>query len=416
MYISWKIALALLLALAAFMITVGAGFDFTLGIFGNANMDDTIDEKDVSYVEGVIKGTNEATNLSDANYDGKVDLQDIDQINKIIRGEQNELIITDSEKKVSKINYPAKRAVLLMAYAAEAIRILGAQNTVVGVSNSIIKDDVDFPEFSKVVDAGSPADYEVILGLHPDIVIADVSHNAAEHAKNLPGIAVVSLPLWRPNDFREELLKTGYLFDKVEEAKHYIRDFHDKYLDSIKAKTKNLTDDERPKVYVGGSSGKDLYVGFGAKSGAQQMIDLCGGRNILADDDIGTADIDPEEILNKDPDIIIRYIKPDDAGCRYDDPSKIKALWEDTVNRPELANVTAIKKKEVYIVDNSLNYGLDYPVAMAYWAKWLHPELFKDLDPQSIHQEYLTEYQGLDFDVSKHGIFVYHPDLYPDGR
>lgn len=33
------------------------GTDYTLGIFGNANMDDTIDENDVAYVEGVIKGT-----------------------------------------------------------------------------------------------------------------------------------------------------------------------------------------------------------------------------------------------------------------------------------------------------------------------------------------------------------------------
>jgi iron complex transport system substrate-binding protein len=43
-----------------------------LEVFGNANMDNTINEKDVAYVEGVIKGKNAATNLSDANYDGKI--------------------------------------------------------------------------------------------------------------------------------------------------------------------------------------------------------------------------------------------------------------------------------------------------------------------------------------------------------
>jgi iron complex transport system substrate-binding protein len=40
-------------------------------------------------------------------------------------------------------------------------------------------------------------------------------------------------------------------------------------------------------------------------------------------------------------------------------------------------------------------------------AKWFHPDLFKDLDPQSIHQEYLTRFQGLDYDLSKQGVFVY---------
>ena len=57
--------------------------EYTLGIFGNANMDDTIDEKDIAYIEGIIKGTNASTNLSDANYDGVIDAQDIDQIKKI---------------------------------------------------------------------------------------------------------------------------------------------------------------------------------------------------------------------------------------------------------------------------------------------------------------------------------------------
>jgi|GEM_PF-4022682 len=47
--------------------------DFPLSVFGNANMDDTIDEKDVAYVEGVIKGTNPATNLSNANHNGRID-------------------------------------------------------------------------------------------------------------------------------------------------------------------------------------------------------------------------------------------------------------------------------------------------------------------------------------------------------
>lgn len=40
------------------------GESFALGIYGNANMDDSIDDKDIAYVEGVINGTNAATNLS----------------------------------------------------------------------------------------------------------------------------------------------------------------------------------------------------------------------------------------------------------------------------------------------------------------------------------------------------------------
>jgi iron complex transport system substrate-binding protein len=49
------------------------------------------------------------------------------------------------------------------------------------------------------------------------------------------------------------------------------------------------------------------------------------------------------------------------------------------------------------------------PVTIAYMAKWFYPELFEDLDPQAIHQEYLTEIQGMDYDLKKRGVFVYPP-------
>jgi iron complex transport system substrate-binding protein len=48
-----------------------------------------------------------------------------------------------------------------------------------------------------------------------------------------------------------------------------------------------------------------------------------------------------------------------------------------------------------------------FEVTLAYMAKWLHPELFSDLDPQAIHQEYLTDFLGIDYDLSEHGVFVY---------
>ncbi len=43
-------------------------------------------------------------------------------------------------------------------------------------------------------------------------------------------------------------------------------------------------------------------------------------------------------------------------------------------------------------------------------AKWFYPDLFEDLDPQAIHQEYLTRFQGLDYDLDEYGVFVY-PEL-----
>lgn len=83
-----KIAIAL--GLGIILITaISSAADFTLGIYGNANMDDRVDEQDIAYVEDVIRGTKPATNLTDADYDGKIDQQDIEQINRIIEGKDS---------------------------------------------------------------------------------------------------------------------------------------------------------------------------------------------------------------------------------------------------------------------------------------------------------------------------------------
>ena len=46
-------------------------------------------------------------------------------------------------------------------------------------------------------------------------------------------------------------------------------------------------------------------------------------------------------------------------------------------------------------------------IGIAYMTKWFYPDLFEDLDPKVIHQEYLTEFQHLDYDLDEHGVFVY---------
>jgi iron complex transport system substrate-binding protein len=85
--------------------------DNTLMAFGNANMDDVIDQADITYVQGIIKGTAESTKLADANYDGKVDEDDITQIEQIMRGEEKQLILIDMEDRIVTVPRQIKRVV-----------------------------------------------------------------------------------------------------------------------------------------------------------------------------------------------------------------------------------------------------------------------------------------------------------------
>ena len=60
-----------------------------------------------------------------------------------------------------------------------------------------------------------------------------------------------------------------------------------------------------------------------------------------------------------------------------------------------------------YIMYSGAGSGCSGFLQEAYMAKWLHPELFKAVDPKAIHQEYLTEFLEVDIDLDKKGVFVY---------
>jgi iron complex transport system substrate-binding protein len=197
---SWKIVLALQIALTASISTLGTGSDFTLGIFGNADMDDTIDEKDVAYVQGVIKGTNSATNLSDANYDGAIDEKDLTQIDLIIRGKDTKLTFKDLYGDVVTVNKPIKRIVSGHSTLFQVLRALGAGNEIVGIDEYTIEMGKEFlQDFAELPSVGGNSldskDYETILALHPDVFLDNAWYPnlVKDVQEKIPGVQVIGL-------------------------------------------------------------------------------------------------------------------------------------------------------------------------------------------------------------------------------
>jgi len=403
---SWKIVLALLIALTTSLSTLCAGSDFTLEIFGNANMDDTIDEKDVAYVEGVIKGTNVATNLSDANYDGKIDAQDTDQIKKVIANEEKALTIKDTLGRVVTVKMPVERVALLNKYCVDAIQIFGVQDRIIGVETEA-KEYTYLPKLSGLPalgKAGDP-DLEAIVSLNPDLLITWYSTKVPDLEKGLPkSIPIIDLSFSKPENLTRETKTLGYIFGKNDKADNYIDNFHDRYVDLIKSRTEKLPEKDRPKVYT---ECNVAYKTYGNTTGAHQMMVLAGGKNIF-DDVEGIPTVDPEAIIDKDPAVILRGAYSD-AGYNVDTSLKMKELRDEIMNRPGFDKITAVKNKKVYIDDVTLNYGLSYPIALVYFAKFINPKLFEDVNPQAVHQEYLTDFLDIDYDLKKHGVFVYPP-------
>jgi iron complex transport system substrate-binding protein len=385
-------------------------------------MDDTIDEKDIAYVEGVIKGTNEATNLSDANCDGKVDEKDIDQIKLIMDGEESELIIVDSYNRTITVKEPVERIVSFYAPNVETMRSMKATDKIVGVTESAVENDIYYPEFDNSSSVGldpshGDPDIEKVVELKPDIVLSNTYSKNGVALIDLiksanPDIEVILLDCYKPETYLEETKKLGYILGKNKEANEFGK-FYSDIMNTIAERVETIPYEQRPKIYFEYTT---PYLSCGKSSAYAQKAEAAGGRNIFAYLDVeASSKVDPEAVITLDPDIIIKLSPTDKAGYEVDDSDQIAGIWEEIVNRPELQNISAIKNQRVYVITYPVLSDKHF-VGIAYLAKWFHPDLFLDLDPQAIHQEYLTRFQGLDFDVSKHGIFVYNPELYPDGR
>ena len=126
--------------------------------------------------------------------------------------------------------------------------------------------------------------------------------------------------------------------------------------------------------------------------------------------------VDLEWVIEQDPDIIVRYYSPLEGAMGgiwgaygIDDTTEIIAKRDEVMNRSEFAEVAAVENEKVLMITTLCSgYGSD-AIGIAYYAKWFHPDLFEDLDPEEVHQEFLTSFQRIDYDVKEHGVFVYPP-------
>lgn len=85
--------------------------DVRLAIFGNANGDDYLDEKDVATIENIIKGVidyNPKLNcFADTNADGVIDYKDVELLKKFLNKEEATMYYWSNQYKIDSINYPS---------------------------------------------------------------------------------------------------------------------------------------------------------------------------------------------------------------------------------------------------------------------------------------------------------------------
>ena len=406
--------------------------DYTLKIYGNANEDDVIDMRDFTFTARIILGLEEKTALADANFDGRIDVGDMTQIGLIILDRERALTLIDSADRNVTISKPVERVVI--AYwidAAMTLQALKAEDTVVGVTDVVVNEPILFPELSGLPSVGpgpipDALDYEKILELEPDVVFTGgTSMDPTSYEEIIakirsldPSIQVICFTFCAPSLYTEEVKKTGYLFDRGKEAEELI-DFFEEHLNDIEETVSDIPDDERTEVYT--EFFGDFYTsGGGSVFGS--YIETAGGKNVFDDlpsyGDYYLVEVDPEEVIRRNPEVMLFHAGMSivNMGYQTDDVTALRDKREHIMKRDGFAAVDAVDHGLVYTCHSNIILSAIYPVGVAYYAKWFYPELFKELDPNALHQEYLDRFMRIDYDLNEHGVFVYHPEQHPDGR
>ena len=398
---------------------------YILHIFGNANMDENIDEQDLACIQGIIDGKEKATELADADLNGKIDQSDIDQVKSIINGTEKEITIIDSGNRTVTVKQPLERLVIYTHQCAEILQLLGVDDKVVGVRDTFAEQPNRFPKLSKVqsIGNGGEPDVEAVLKAKPDAVIAYTFYPKKEALDDKVPTDVKMLKFdcecsgLGPDAMREKVKLFGYLFGARDKAEQYLK-WHDKCLSMVEEKVKSIPDDKKVRVYLESSPEGDKPLvsrtAIGTGHAANKLVEMAGGVNIAAghipkyeDTAMEYGEIETEWVLSENPDVIVGRAMG--AGIRpYENlnDTLIQKYAQQIRSLPGFDNVSAVKNDRVYIITNDYAVTPNYPSALLALAKWFYPDTFANLDPQAAHQEYVNM-MGLDYDVKSKGAFFY---------
>ena len=382
--------------------------DYVLGVYGNANEDDTIDMRDLTYVKLIFFGEKPETELADAKYDGKINPLDFIQIKLIIVGKEKELTVIDSRDRIVTVSMPVERIVPMITWSYEQIWIIEAQDKVVGVT-STAKDD-SFPWLPGIQDKPAVGtyrelDYEKVMEVNPDIVIAGGSAVEKIDEKLSPaGIKVVGLNFANHEKFANSLTILAKILGKDERAREFLS-WRQNCIDEIKERTDELKPEEKIKVY--GESNARLWLTSAKDTGFHEVITTAGGINIAGALPGRYVDVEPEWVVRENPEVILMaetmsaYAVTGYTRDSYEDAQR---YLEETCNRTGLMETDAVKNGRVYI----LNGYLAEPacrsfIGVYYCARWFYPEQFGDLNPEEIHREHFEKWLGVEYQ----GIWVY---------
>ncbi|WP_459201042.1 iron ABC transporter substrate-binding protein [Methanococcus sp. CF] len=222
---------------------------------------------------------------------------------------------------------------------------------------------------------------ENIVNVNPDVIILSMSTAAvADDIQTKTGIPVVVLNYdefesFTDADLVDPLMFLGKVLNKEKRAQEVVDFFADAEND-ITNRIKDVSDSEKPTVYMGGLNAAKGSHGIESTSSAFAPFNVLKAKNVAsALEEKKQLFINKEQLLEWNPDII------------FIDIAGYPLIKEDYEKNPEYYNsFNAFENGDIYLTYRYKSYMVDYGTVLAntyYIGTVLYPEQFSDIDPEA---------------------------------
>lgn len=336
--------------------------------------------------------------------------------------------VTDLAGRMVKVKKGVQRMILGEGRQLYGLAVLDNDNPfkrVVGWRDDLKINDPDawrkysskFPQAEQIADFGNPytSDFSVekVLALDADVVVLDLgNYFKAQETGVITKLEKAGIPVvfidWREDPSQNtvpSLILLGRIMDREKEALAFA-DFYLRQMRLVYTRVGNLKEKDRPLVFMERAAGynpNSCCSTWGATNFGK-FVEEAGGRNWGSRFFSSTSggDVNIEKIVADDPD----YFLLTGANWSESIPSSIAAPmgYEATdekvqerlrtlMGRPGLPLLRAVREKHVMVLYHQF-YNSPYSfVAVQAIAKMLHPERFRDVDPQAtwddLHAKFL---------------------------
>ena len=235
---------------------------------------------------------------------------------------------------------------------------------------------------------GRDMNVEELVALRPQVVFVYASLEESELAllenAGLPVIAVAGETL---EESFEAVKRVADILGCQDRGGKYLEDCRN-LLRMVRERVAEIPKTERMRVIFAGP--KSAYTVATGEMLQNRILEAAGALNMAADLRGFWADISPEQLATWNPDVIF-------AGSSLDISYGLKEIYQN----PQFKTVRAIKEKRVYAFPSNIGWW-DYPaphcvLGVAWAAKTLYPERFRDLDMVKTADAFYTKYMGHSF-------------------